>query len=173
MWCVGFRGHIYSLFLYASNCIFVSNHVSEKECGLHSGNIKKADGTTEARKADRDLWIEGKVAAVSKPQVEALAAGKRDKDTILVLYAPWCTFCQALEPSFSALADQLAGTSVTVAKYQVRQCEGPENVYSMIRCVLIVSLRIFIRILGLFCPPLIPHITFISLSGRRGSRLQH
>jgi len=91
---------------------------AQKECGLHSGNIKKEDGTTEARKADRDLWIEGKVAAVSKPQAEALAAGKRDKDTIMVLYAPWCTFCQALEPSFSALADQLAGTSVAVAKYQ-------------------------------------------------------
>ena len=60
------------------------------------------------------------MAAVSKPQAEALAAGKRDKDTIMVLYAPWCTFCQALEPSFSALADQLAGTSVAVAKYQVR-----------------------------------------------------
>lgn len=34
---------------------------SLQECGLHSGNIKKADGTTEERKADRDLWIDGKV----------------------------------------------------------------------------------------------------------------
>ena len=42
---------------------------TEKEWGLHSGNIKKADGTTEARKAERDLWIEGKVAALSKAQV--------------------------------------------------------------------------------------------------------
>lgn len=30
-----------------------------KECGLHSGNIKKADGTTEERKAERDLWPAG------------------------------------------------------------------------------------------------------------------
>ena len=30
-----------------------------KECGLHSGNVKKADGTTEERKAERDLWPAG------------------------------------------------------------------------------------------------------------------
>ena len=52
-------------------------------------------------------------------QVEALASGKRDKDTLLVLYAPWCPFCQAMEANFSELANQMAGTSVTVAKYQV------------------------------------------------------
>jgi adenylyl-sulfate reductase (glutathione) len=40
-----------------------------KECGLHSGNIKKADGTTEERKAERDLWIEGNVATLTKEQV--------------------------------------------------------------------------------------------------------
>ena len=67
---------------------------AEKECGLHSGNVKKADGTVEERKAERDLWIEGKVKALTKAQVQELAGGKRDKDTLLVLYAPWCTFCQ-------------------------------------------------------------------------------
>ncbi len=40
-----------------------------KECGLHSGNVKKEDGTTEARKAERDLWIDGRVATLSKEQV--------------------------------------------------------------------------------------------------------
>lgn len=66
-----------------------------KECGLHSGNIKKADGTTEERKADRDLWSEASaVAALDKAAVEKLAGGARDKDTLLVLYAPWCPFCQ-------------------------------------------------------------------------------
>lgn len=90
-----------------------------KECGLHSGNIKKADGSTEERKAERDLWIDGSaVATLDKAAVEKLASGTRDKDTLLVLYAPWCPFCQALEPNFEAVAQQLAGSHVTVAKYQ-------------------------------------------------------
>lgn len=66
-----------------------------KECGLHSGNVKKEDGTTEERKAERDLWADGSVVeALSKAQAEAMAAGTRDQDTLLVLYAPWCPFCQ-------------------------------------------------------------------------------
>lgn len=66
-----------------------------KECGLHSGNIKKEDGTTEERKAERDLWgADSAVAALDKAAVEKLAGGARDKDTLLVLYAPWCPFCQ-------------------------------------------------------------------------------
>lgn len=90
-----------------------------KECGLHSGNIKKADGTTEERKAERDLWInDSAVAALSKAEAEALAAGKREQDTLLVLYAPWCPFCQAMEANFEALAAQLKGSHVKVAKYQ-------------------------------------------------------
>jgi adenylyl-sulfate reductase (glutathione) len=44
-----------------------------KECGLHSGNIKNADGTTTERKAERDLWQEGSgVAALSKDDVRAV-----------------------------------------------------------------------------------------------------
>jgi len=89
-----------------------------KECGLHSGNIKKADGTTEERKADRDLWIDGNVTALTKEQAHTMAEGKRDKDTLVVLYAPWCPFCQGMEAAYSQLAEQLSGSSVAVAKYQ-------------------------------------------------------
>ncbi|GLC45103.1 aspartic proteinase precursor [Pleodorina starrii] len=90
-----------------------------KECGLHSGNIKKADGTTEEKKADRDLWQEGSaVATLSKEDARALVSGPRSKGTLAVLYAPWCRFCQALEPAYEELAAQLGGSNVTVAKYQ-------------------------------------------------------
>eukprot|EP00775_Hariotina_reticulata_P007156 gene7156-7371_t len=92
-----------------------------KECGLHSGNVKKEDGSTEERKAERDLWgadVNSAVAALDKAAVEKLAAGNRDKDTLLVLYAPWCPFCQAMEANYEALAQQLSGSHVTVAKYQ-------------------------------------------------------
>ncbi|KAL6762300.1 adenylylphosphosulfate reductase [Haematococcus lacustris] len=89
-----------------------------KECGLHSGNVKNADGSTSQRTADRDLWIEGSVATLSKEQVRDIAAGKREQDTVAVLYAPWCPFCQALEPDFAKLAEELKGSHVSVAKYQ-------------------------------------------------------
>lgn len=70
-----------------------------KECGLHSGNVKKEDGTTEERKAERDLWGAGSaVVALDKAQAEALASSSsREQDTLLVLYAPWCPFCQVGE----------------------------------------------------------------------------
>ncbi|KAF8068432.1 APR3 [Scenedesmus sp. PABB004] len=91
-----------------------------KECGLHSGNVKKdGDANGGARTAERDLWADGSaVVALDKAAAEKLAAGPRDKDTLLVLYAPWCPFCQAMEPAFEALAAQLAGGHVSVAKYQ-------------------------------------------------------
>jgi len=38
--------------------------------------------------------VNSAVAALDKAAVEKLAAGTRDKDTLLVLYAPWCPFCQ-------------------------------------------------------------------------------
>ncbi|KAG2445592.1 hypothetical protein HXX76_000204 [Chlamydomonas incerta] len=90
-----------------------------KECGLHSGNIKKADGTTEERKAERDLWPAGSaVATLSKDEVRALAAGTRSQGTLAVLYAPWCPFCQAMEANFEELAAHMKGHKVRVAKYQ-------------------------------------------------------
>lgn len=91
-----------------------------KECGLHSGNVKKGEnGAEESKVAARDLWEAGSaVEALDKAQVEALVGGKRDKDTLLVLYAPWCQFCQALEPNYEALAADLKGSHVRVAKYQ-------------------------------------------------------
>ena len=92
-----------------------------KECGLHSGNIKKGeDGADEpVRTAERDLWESGSsVEALSKDAVRDLVGGKRDKDTLVVLYAPWCPFCQGMEANFEQLAQQLKGSHVRVAKYQ-------------------------------------------------------
>jgi thiol:disulfide interchange protein len=66
-----------------------------KECGLHSGNVKKDGSAEEQKKAERDLWIDGSaVQTLDKAAAEKLAGGARDKDTLLVLYAPWCQFCQ-------------------------------------------------------------------------------
>ena len=63
---------------------------TKKECGLHSGNI--ADVSNGAEDAERDLWPQGPVEALSKDQLQQLADGPRDKATIVVLYAPWCQY---------------------------------------------------------------------------------
>ena len=91
-----------------------------KECGLHSGNISSAAAQAAAEAAAPDLWVD---ASVSRPTQAALAtlasAPRRDKTTILALYAPWCRFCQALEPSYAALAAKYAGSaSVDVAVFR-------------------------------------------------------
>jgi hypothetical protein len=58
--------------------------------------VKKEDGTMEERKAERDLWGAGSaVVSLDKAAAEALASSSsHEQDTLLVLYAPWCPFCQ-------------------------------------------------------------------------------
>lgn len=64
-----------------------------KECGLHSGNV--VESAAEQAKDDlRDLFQDNSVEAVSKQQLQEMMDGKRDKDTLVVLYAPWCQYSQ-------------------------------------------------------------------------------
>ncbi|KAK9808508.1 hypothetical protein WJX73_002967 [Symbiochloris irregularis] len=92
-----------------------------KECGLHSGNIKLGGGADGAgADSQRDLWANGSaVEALSKQQLESLvhSQGQRDKDTLVVLYAPWCPFSQAMEPSYEQLAAEI-GNDLRIAKFQ-------------------------------------------------------
>jgi len=92
-----------------------------KECGLHSGNVDKSGNGAQGdapRVAERDLWPSAAVATLNKDQMVALANGQREKDTLVVLYAPWCPFCQAMEPAYQALAELHQSSHVTIAKYQ-------------------------------------------------------
>lgn len=88
-----------------------------KECGLHSGNIINS-ATEQAQQEAKDLYVAGNVETLSKDQLSGLLAGKRDKDTLVVLYAPWCQFCQGMEESYNQLAAELRNSSVRVAKFQ-------------------------------------------------------
>lgn len=63
-------------------------------------------------------WLADSVETLDKAQIEALAGGERDKDTMVVLYAPWCPFCQGLEPTYNAVAEAISGDKLRVAKYQ-------------------------------------------------------
>ena len=56
---------------------------------------------------------------LDKARLEGLLNGPRDKDTIVVLYAPWCRFCQAMEESYETVAANLqSNPDVRVAKFQ-------------------------------------------------------
>lgn len=107
-----------------------------KECGLHSGNLSKAEAKggekafqgkagRETSREDREarLWArpDSMVRALSLEQVRDLAGdGPREEDLLLALYAPWCRFCQALEQPYEDLAAQLhrRGRKVAVAAWR-------------------------------------------------------
>ena len=55
---------------------------------------------------------------LAKSKIEELASGTRDKDTMVVLYAPWCQFSQGLEPAFEEFAAEAKSDKLRVAKYQ-------------------------------------------------------
>ncbi|KAL4527232.1 hypothetical protein Ndes2526B_g09062 [Nannochloris sp. 'desiccata'] len=93
-----------------------------KECGLHSGNIvQSAEGQAAAEAAAPDLFTSTAVETLSKADLQKLLDGPRDKNTMVVLYAPWCQFCQGMEESYNEVAEAFAGASsasLRVAKFQ-------------------------------------------------------
>eukprot|EP00884_Botryococcus_braunii_P009734 jgi/Botrbrau1/18762/Bobra.0386s0084.1 len=89
-----------------------------KECGLHSGNVVLSAAEQAAGKEEQDLWAGGAVRALTKDALARLKAGPRDKDTLVVLYAPWCQYSQAMEGSYEELAQKYKGSHVDVAKFR-------------------------------------------------------
>lgn len=94
-----------------------------KECGLHKGNIKdesvngaaQTNGTATAA----DIFDTKDIVTLSKPGVEnLLKLEDRREPWLVVLYAPWCQFCQAMEGSYVELAEKLAGSGVKVGKFR-------------------------------------------------------
>ncbi|KAJ4981383.1 hypothetical protein NE237_032220 [Protea cynaroides] len=95
-----------------------------KECGLHKGNIKqeaetqngKANGSTQL---NADIFSTENVVNLSRTGIENLARLEDRKEPwLVVLYAPWCRFCQAMEGSYVELAEKLAGSGVKVGKFR-------------------------------------------------------
>ncbi|XP_042028236.1 5'-adenylylsulfate reductase 3, chloroplastic-like [Salvia splendens] len=95
-----------------------------KECGLHKGNIKEENvngsavhpnGTTP----HSDLFSSNNVVSLSRRGIEnLLKLEKRSEAWVVVVYAPWCRFCQAMEESYVELGEKLAGSGVKVAKFR-------------------------------------------------------
>ncbi|KAG2312164.1 hypothetical protein Bca52824_023721 [Brassica carinata] len=95
-----------------------------KECGLHKGNIKDDDGKGnnvigDSKAIVADIFKSERLVTLSRQGVGNLMKLENRKEPwIVVLYAPWCSFCQAMEASYNELADKLAGSGVNVAKFR-------------------------------------------------------
>lgn len=110
-----------------------------KECGLHKGNIKQQDaaqlngngsGAAQANgaAAETDIFNSQNLVTLSRTGIENLAKlESRKEGWLVVLYAPWCPFCQDMEESYVELADKLAGSGVKVGKFRA---DGEQKEYA-------------------------------------------
>ncbi|XP_019168989.1 PREDICTED: 5'-adenylylsulfate reductase 1, chloroplastic-like [Ipomoea nil] len=94
-----------------------------KECGLHKGNIKDGslNGTGNAAflATKADILDSKRIVTLSRPGIEnMLKTEERREPWMVVLYAPWCRFCQAMEEPYIQLAEKLAGSSIKLAKFR-------------------------------------------------------
>ncbi|BAT87468.1 hypothetical protein LR48_Vigan09g207300 [Vigna angularis] len=108
-----------------------------KECGLHKGNLKQEDtaqlngnGATHSNGSATvaDIFNSQNVISLSRAGIENLTKLENRKEPwLVVLYAPWCRFCQAMEESYDDLAEKLAGSGVKVAKFRA---DGEQKEYA-------------------------------------------
>ncbi|KAL9236608.1 hypothetical protein vseg_011254 [Gypsophila vaccaria] len=95
-----------------------------KECGLHKGNLKNEgdahlNGTAQANGEVADIFESPNLVNLSRSGIEnLLRLENRREPWMVVLYAPWCQFCQGMEASYLELADKLAGSGIKVAKFR-------------------------------------------------------
>ena len=97
-----------------------------KECGLHKGNIDKDAQAAAPRSANGngsagapDIFESPAVVSLTRAGIEnLLRLENRAEPWLVVLYAPWCPFCQAMEASYVELAEKLAGSGMKVAKFR-------------------------------------------------------
>ncbi|KAF2303726.1 hypothetical protein GH714_021484 [Hevea brasiliensis] len=94
-----------------------------KECGLHKGNLKQdgalLNGNGNGAAGVADIFNSQNLVNLSRTGIENLLRLENRKEPwIVVLYAPWCQFCQGMEQSYLELADKLAGSGVKVGKFR-------------------------------------------------------
>lgn len=92
---------------------------TKTECGIHVAGAEKT--------FDRDLWEEGSVKNLATEE-EALEVKKGGKEAVVVVYAPWCQFCQGMEEEYSKFAAAMDG-ELDVYKFrgdEMREFVGKE-----------------------------------------------
>merc|ERR1719327_24863 len=84
---------------------------ARERLGRFVGLVNKAGAE---KTGDRDLWEGGSVKTLAtKEDVDALKAS--GEEAVVVVYAPWCQFCQAMEEEYEKLAD---ATGLPVYKFR-------------------------------------------------------
>merc|ERR1712228_314991 len=80
---------------------------TKTECGIHVAGAEKT--------FDRDLWdnSENVISLGSPDDVKALK--ESGKESVVVVYAPWCQFCQAMEDEYTKLHE---ATGLPVYKFR-------------------------------------------------------
>ena len=68
---------------------------TKTECGIHVAGAEKT--------FDRDLWESGSVSNLATPEDVTAVKGKGE-EAVVVVYAPWCQFCQGMEEEYEKLA---------------------------------------------------------------------
>jgi len=88
---------------------------TKTECGIHVAGAEQT--------FSRDLWDAGAVTQLSS-QEAALDLTKGGKKALVVVYAPWCQFCQKMEADFEETAVQLKAMGIVAAKYRGDEDRG-------------------------------------------------
>merc|ERR1719420_59464 len=80
---------------------------TKTECGIHVAGAEKT--------FDRDLWDQSKSVQTLATEADVAALKASGKEAVVVVYAPWCQFCQAMESEYEKLAD---ATGLPVYKFR-------------------------------------------------------
>lgn len=76
---------------------------TKTECGIHVAGAEKT--------FDRDLWEDGAVKQIDTNE-KALEIKNSGKESVVVVYAPWCQFCQGMEEEYSKFASEMSDMDV-------------------------------------------------------------
>jgi adenylyl-sulfate reductase (glutathione) len=88
-------------------------NASDKECGLHSGNLSKEQKEKQDKREEdaKDIFtdtsaikVETRESMQKRISNKSSSAAVNEENEMIVLYAPWCPFCQAMETSFTESA---------------------------------------------------------------------
>jgi len=88
---------------------------TKTECGIHVAGAEKT--------FDRDLWDESTAVVKLEDQAAVEAMQKKGEEALMVVYAPWCQFCQAMETEFDEV-----GEAAGLPTYKFRGDEEREYV---------------------------------------------
>jgi len=83
---------------------------TKTECGIHVDGAEKT--------WDRDLWDKSSTVKNVESEDEILQMKTAKDGSLVVVYAPWCQFCQAMEGSFEDLSKAEGMQSFKFAKFR-------------------------------------------------------